>query len=210
MYMDDNTRRYYREQAENLAEMYDAANPSYLKQLMTLLPGGSWRILDVGCGTGRDMARLMAAGYDAVGVDSSAEMVEAGRLKYTVPDRALRVDSLPDLSSLGNEQFDAVLCAAVLQHIVDSDLPAAIRRLRSLITPGGCLVLSVPVAYPLAGPAVDHQGRLFHLRAPEQYVSFLEGLGLALITSYDEEDGLGRPERLWRVLVFRAGESRNL
>ena len=137
-------------------------------------------------------------------------MLAAGKRRYGLPDPVLTVDSLPELSSLDDRRFAVVLCAAVLQHIGDEALLDAVYRLRSLVAPGGFLVLSVPVEYPLQAPSIDHFGRHFRLRPPEQYTFFMERLGLKQFVSYDESDGLGRPDRKWRVLVYSAGEGSEL
>ena len=208
--MQDRTERYYRERAESLADEYDRADPTYLAQLMTLVSGRSARIVDVGCGTGRDVARLRTAGHEAIGVDQSAEMIATGRRRYALAESVLAVDRLPELSALKDRQFDAVLCAAVLQHVGEETLLDALYRLRSLVAPGGFLVLSIPEKYPLQSESIDQAGRLFCLRPPEQYSFFLERLGLTRIVSYDEPDSLGRPERTWRVMVFSAGAGSEL
>ena len=207
--MEPRTERFYRENADALADDYDRADPTYLAQVRTLA-GADARIVDVGCGTGRDVARLREAGLNAIGVDGSEEMVTAGTRRYGLPQSMLAVDTLPELATLGDRRFEVVLCAAVLQHISDETLMDALYRLRSLVAPGGFLVLSVPAEYPLHAASIDQSGRLFRLRPPQQYTFLLERLGLKQIVSYDESDGLGRPDRLWRVLVYSAGEGSEL
>ena len=203
--MEPRTEQFYSENADALADDYDRADPTYLAQVRTLA-GADARIVDVGCGTGRDVARLRQAGLNAIGVDGSEEMVTAGTRRYGLPQSVLAVDTLPDLETMGDRRFEVVLSAAVLQHIGDETLMDALYRLRSLVAPGGFLVLSVPAEYPLHAASIDQSGRLFRLRPPQQYTFLLERLGLKQIVSYDEADGLGRPDRLWRVLVYSAGE----
>ena len=72
--------------------------------LKRLIPGR--RVLVAACGTGGHLPALAQAGFDEAGIDSSAEMGEAARLKG-----AGRVEQMPleRCSGLGRS-FDAVLC----------------------------------------------------------------------------------------------------
>ncbi len=203
------THTFYAANAERLAEFYDGAEPTYLAHLRTLLRDAGDRVLDVGAGSGRDVGSLIASGHGAVGVDASPEMVAAGRRRYGLSETQLLVGSLPALSGI-TERFAAVLCAAVLQHLPDSQLLDALYRLRSLLLPGGFLVISVPVEYPVDGNSRDANGRLMIVRPPEQYQFFLERLGLRQILSYGQQDSLGREGIAWRVLLFTAGPSEDL
>ena len=50
-----------------------------ISQLRTLLPAPPPRVLDAACGIGRHSVRLAAAGYDVVGLDSSAFFLARAR-----------------------------------------------------------------------------------------------------------------------------------
>lgn len=228
----EGTAKYYRHNARELVRSYDPAcqagqsdvvHPLYLAHLKTLLPAPDRdapasptptpppTILDVGCGTGRDVAHLIQAGYNATGVDASAEMLAAGRDTYHLTTDHLREDSLPELAALTGTTFDAVICCAVLQHIPEEHILDALYRLRSLLRPGGFLILSVPVRYPgITDKDIDANGRLFVLRPPGhrppgQYTFFLERLGLTRIVSFENEDLLRRPGIMFQTMVFTAG-----
>ena len=110
--MEPRTERFYSENADALADDYGRADPTYLAQVRTLA-GDDARIVDVECGTARDVARLREAGLNAIGVNQSAQMLAAGKRRCNLPDPALAVDSLPELSSLGDRRFEVVFCAAM-------------------------------------------------------------------------------------------------
>jgi ubiquinone/menaquinone biosynthesis C-methylase UbiE len=102
------------------------------------------RVLDIGCGNARDIARIAACGGHVIGVDISEGMVAAARqevermggneITLQVGD-ATRLD-FPDAS------FDKVLCSEVIEHIPDA--PQALREMHRVLKPGGTLVLSTP------------------------------------------------------------------
>jgi SAM-dependent methyltransferase len=101
----------------------------------------SARVIDYGCGYGRTLAELAAAGWrNALGVDFSDAMVERGRREH--PDLAIRrIDGLPIAEP--DASFDLAILFAVLTTIADEDTQSAVmRELRRLLRPGGWLCLS--------------------------------------------------------------------
>jgi SAM-dependent methyltransferase len=99
------------------------------------------RILDYGCGYGRTLSELAAAGWaNAVGVDFSAAMIEQGR--GVDPGLDLRhVESLPLAEPDGG--FDLAILFAVLNTIPgEADQLALMDELRRLIRPGGLIYVS--------------------------------------------------------------------
>jgi SAM-dependent methyltransferase len=99
------------------------------------------RILDYGCGYGRTLAELAAAGWtNAVGVDFSAAMIERGRAAEPALDLR-HVAGLPLAEPDG--AFEAVILFAVLTTIPDDgEQRALMAELRRLIRPGGLIYVS--------------------------------------------------------------------
>lgn len=92
-----------------------------------LSPRPDERILDLGCGDGRLTVKLVESGCAVVGVDASAEQVEAAR-QHGLDARTVDACRLPF-----DGEFDAVLSNAVLHWIKDADavLAGVFRSLRS-------------------------------------------------------------------------------
>jgi SAM-dependent methyltransferase len=88
--------------------------------LQLLAPGPGEMILDVGCGDGLLTARIAAAGASVIGLDSSAEMVEAARARGV--DAFVADAEAMDLERFG--QFDAVFSNAALHWMLDPDAVA--------------------------------------------------------------------------------------
>jgi SAM-dependent methyltransferase len=108
--------------------------------------GAIRRVLDLGCGTGRHTAELVARGYEVVGVDRSAEMLQKA------PQIARARFELGDITTLRlNETFDVVLIMfAVLGYLTDNaEVEAALTTARCHLRAGGLLVADV-----WYGPAV--------------------------------------------------------
>jgi len=113
--------------------------------------------VDIGCGSGREVAWLNANGYPAVGYDASAGLLEAARTQY--PGLSFRRALLPELVGLADGAFDNVVCETVIMHLPPEQIGAAVRRLVSLLRPGGTLYLSWRVT-PDADQR-DGRGRLY-------------------------------------------------
>lgn len=118
------------------------------------LPDGA-RILDAGCGSGRNMELLDAYGVVS-GLEPSQDGVDAARARGVGEVfRGSLLEPLP----FGDATFDLAVCLDVLEHL--SEDGAALRELRRVVKPGGRLVLTVP-AYPLLWS--DHDVLAHHHR----------------------------------------------
>jgi SAM-dependent methyltransferase len=100
------------------------------------LPAGA-RILDAGCGSGRNMVELARLGT-ATGVELSETSVELARERGVGEVIAGSVLEMP----FAEDSFDLAVSLDVIEHLQD-DL-AALREFRRVIAPGGALLVTVP------------------------------------------------------------------
>jgi SAM-dependent methyltransferase len=115
-----------------------------LKTFTDRLPAGAperRRVLDLGCGPGRDLEFLEQLGCRTVGLDLSSGMLAQARLR--VPRTPLvQADARHAPFAAGN--FEGVWACASLLHLARSQLPAALREVRRLLhRPGGVLYLAL-------------------------------------------------------------------
>jgi len=110
------------------------------------LPGEP-RILDAGCGSGRNLVELAAFG-SAVGLEPSARGAEVARARGVGEVVEAEIATMP----FDDSSFDLIACLDVLEHIED-DL-GALRALRRVARPRGVLLITVP-AYPRLWSAHD-------------------------------------------------------
>ena len=97
-------------------------------------PQAGERVLDLGCGTGQLSAQIAAAGAEVVGIDVSAEMVEAAREQF--PDLSFVVGDARDFSFA--EPFDAVFSNAALHWVKPPE--AALACIAACLGPAGRFV----------------------------------------------------------------------
>jgi SAM-dependent methyltransferase len=91
-------------------------------------------VLDVGAAAGFLMQGMSAAGFATVGLEPNNMMAEHGRSQLGLD---LRTGTLEDTEI--SEQFDAVTMIQVMAHFVDP--VEALKKVRSLTTPGGLLLV---------------------------------------------------------------------
>jgi SAM-dependent methyltransferase len=143
---------------------YDAEAPEYvasgkdgvsrwLPQFIDMLPVGA-RVLELGCGGGRDAEAMLLHGLDVEPTDGSAAIAAKAQQRLGRPVRVMRFD---ELSSV--EAYDAVWASASLLHVPLGKLPAVLGRVFRSLRPGGLHFAS----YKAAGtPGRDHAGRYFN------------------------------------------------
>jgi tellurite methyltransferase len=111
--------------------------PSDLARDATELTGHQARVLDLGCGEGRDSVFLAEQGHEVVGVDVALDGLRKGQL--LAEDRGVRVrwvcTALPDLPARG--PFDLVYSCGSIHYVARGDRGALFARLRGLTRPGG-------------------------------------------------------------------------
>ena len=117
------------------------------------------RVLDAGCGTGRNLVDLAARG-PAVGIDVSLRALGFAKRRGTAPLVCASVEALPFRAAT----FQAALSRDVL-YMVPDDARAA-REIARVLAPKGTLALSAPAFDALAGAHDVAVGALRRYTAP--------------------------------------------
>jgi SAM-dependent methyltransferase len=120
---------------------------------LALLQGATGRLLDVGCATGSFVAAARAAGFDAYGIDISAEATRYGREVLGLP---LDVGDLYK-RNYPTGTFDLVTFWATLEHLADPN--QFLSEASRLLVQGGRLALSVPNYASLTQRILGQQDR---------------------------------------------------
>ncbi|MEU4201718.1 class I SAM-dependent methyltransferase [Streptomyces sp. NPDC039022] len=189
---------YYAQAAEALAERYESVRfETVHRDFLPLLPTAPARVADIGAGTGRDAAALATLGHEVLAVEPVPELRRVARRLHPSPSIHWLADSLPDLARLEGEagSFDLVLLSAVWMHLEEPDRPAAMRRLHTLLAPGGRLLISLRHGPPPA------DRRMYDIPAPET-VTLATHHGLRPLRKTTGTDHLGRDAVHWSSLAF--------
>ncbi len=197
--MDRDTLAAYDAGAAGFAkDWHDQPAPADLHALVKRFfrPG---RTADVGCGSGREVAFLAAAGFEAIGYDASDALLEQARLRY--PRLSFATAALPALAGVPDQSFDNVLCETVIMHLRRPQMLEAVRRMLAILKPGGILYLSWRVTE--GGDQRDPHGRLYSAFDSALIHEALDGAATLLLD--DEPVSASSGKKIHRIVARRNG-----
>ena len=105
-------------------------------EFVALLPADG-RVLDAGCGSGRDALAFHRRGFRVTAMEASESLAALARAHTGLPIEVMTFDDIA-----WREAFDGVWACASLLHVARAELPAAVGRLRDALVPGGVLWMS--------------------------------------------------------------------
>ena len=128
-YYDDNAERFFADTA------FVDMSAVRARFVAALPPGG--RVLDAGCGSGRDALAFRGLGFQVTAFDGSSRMVEMAQAHT-----GLKVLHMDFSQVAWVAAFDGIWSCASLLHVSRRELPAVMARLRDTLVPGGVWELS--------------------------------------------------------------------
>jgi SAM-dependent methyltransferase len=168
-------------------------NIDALLQYIEELP--PFKILDFGCGPGRDLRTLTDRGHTAVGLEGSAEFVAMAREHgHQVWKQNFLELELPD------DEFDGIFANASLFHVPSQELPRILRELRITLKPGGVLFSSNPHGNNEEG---WNRGRYGAYHDFHTWQKFMLDAGFIELNHYYRPTGFPRDQQPWLATLWR-------
>lgn len=155
------------------------------------------KILDLGCGPGRDLATFSSMGHSPVGLDGSQAFCEMAREHARCP--VLHQDFLS--LELPHAEFDGIFANASLFHVPTQELPRVLAALRDSLKKDGVLFSSNPRGNNSEGWNGQRFGAYHDLST---WRSFMKAAEFEEIEHYYRPQGLPRDQQPWLAGTWRA------
>jgi len=164
--------------------------------LQSLHGPGPFRILDFGCGPGRDLKVFRDLGHEAIGLEGAERFVELAR-SYSgceVWQQDFLHLELPD------EYFDGIFANASLFHVPSQELTRVLKELWATLKSDGVLFSSNPRGDNEEGWNAQRYGCYYNWGQWRQMVT---AAGFVEISHYYRPPGLPREQQPWLASLWR-------
>jgi SAM-dependent methyltransferase len=182
------------------APVYAASGPGGASRdlagfLDRLAPGA--RILELGCGGGRDAEAMLARGFDVDPTDGTAALAAKAAARLGRPVRVLRFALLDAV-----EAYDAVWAHASLLHVPRAALPEVLAAIHRALRPGGLHFASYKTGEP---EGRDSFGRYFNYLSRVELAEAYARSGPWEVLATEERQGRGYEGgvSLWIAMTLR-------
>jgi tellurite methyltransferase len=156
--------------ASTLQEQFGPIDIYLFDQLLKGRISPGMRILDTGCGSGRNLVYLLREGYEVYAADSDPHAVEsvrslARRLAPTLPESNFRVEAVEQMS-FPDACADVALSSAVLHFARDdAHFESMLRGAWRVLKPGGLFFCRLGSSIGMESQVEHIQGRRY--RSPD-------------------------------------------
>ena len=197
--MQDPTAAWYDTHAQAYAAQADNLNMSHLlKPFLAALPA-TGTILDIGCGSGRDLDALHQAGRRVLGWEPCANLANIARAR----GHDVAPYGYADLPLHAPKNLAGIWSCASLLHLPLIQWPATLTHLRASLRPGGVLLVSIKDG---CGTWTDAQGRVFHGTDADTFRSLFSTMPHQALAFSQQRTSSTRPNttQLWNTMMLQA------
>ena len=192
--MDKTTIDYYNQNADTFAEQtvavdFQKTQDRFLKSLR-----GS-KILDFGCGSGRDAKYFFDLGYEVSAIDGSEELCKIARTYSGIDVKHMYFQDLDE-----QEAYDGIWACSSILHLAKNELKDVLAKMRRALKPGGIIYTS----FKYGEFEGQRNGRYFTDFTLETFRDFMKDIpGLSMDEYWITGDVRpGRGEEKWLNLIL--------
>ena len=198
---EEKTLNYYDQHAREWAEKHHGFDETsfwkpWMEKLQKYLPSG--KLIEIGSGTGKDAANLVALGFDYVGTDASQGLLELARQRN--PEIAFKKVRIQDLTEMFEEDmFDGFWSAATLLHIPKNEIDLALSNIHNVVKHDGFGFISVKEG---TEEKEDENGRFYAYYTMEEFSNTLSSNSFEI----KETETVTSPDgTVWLLYIVRIG-----
>lgn len=187
---------YYNANAQKYFDTTVGADMSKQYDLFLKYVRENGRILDFGCGSGRDSFSFKKMGYKVDAIDGSEELCKLARERVGVNAQCMNF-----LDFEAHEEYDGIWACATLLHLKKPELIDVLSRLRDGLVYDGCLYTSLKNG---TGEEVTPEGRYYLYLPKEEFLDLSSDAGLQMV-DYSASKSTCNPNetRFWNSYVLK-------
>ena len=187
---------YYQKHFQTYHQRTFSIDPSsFLEPLRKRLEPGC-TLLDIGCGSGRDMLWFKNLGFDVSGFERSVGLAELARQNSGC--KVIEGDF--EVFDFQNSPSDAVLLAGSLVHVPHEKLLPVFERVTAGLKPGGKVLVSLKQG---KGTGTDELGRIFYFWQEKELEDLFQRLGFAVLARSTQVSKVNEKD-VWLTYVLQA------
>ena len=194
----DTTIQYYEEHAEEFAANTLGADMASIRSRFLAYLSTGCRILDFGCGTGRDAKAFLDLGYEVTAIDGSEALCQIARSLTGLPVQCL---DFRCFTPVEGEGYEGVWACASLLHLQKDELLPVMKVLSQALIPGGAFYVS----FKYGTFEGERNGRHFTDFTPEDFSEFLKSIPELSVAEYWVTGDVrpGRGDERWLNIVLQ-------
>ena len=165
-YYNENAKKYFDKTINvDMRKQYEM----FLKYIKN---GG--KILDFGCGSGRDSLYFHNLGYEVYPIDGSIEMCKLAHQYTSLPVKCINFNELSDI-----DFYDGIWACSTILHVPRKELLSVLIKLRDSLKQDGYMYTSFTDGYDKEENKED--GRYFNDLSKDKFISLSSDAGFEII-----------------------------
>lgn len=152
-----------------------------LSKFASILPGS--KVLDAGCGCGRDVDYMKEDSLDAIGIDLSKEIIKEAKKKY--PKSKFKLMDFRKMS-FKKESFDGIWSMAGLIHTNRKEMPKVLKEFSRVLKKNGIIYLAVVEGEgeeEIRKEKYENEPRIYVYFKQDEIEKYLEKAGFQVLDS---------------------------
>lgn len=197
--MNDKTLDYYNQNANTFFEGTVSVNFKEVQdKFLKVLPGK--RILDFGCGSGRDTKYFLDNGYDVIAIDGSIELCKKASEYTGIEVKHMLFQELND-----KDTYDGIWACSSILHLNKEELKPVLLKMIDALKKHGIIYTS----FKYGNFEGERNGRYFSNFTIESFKEYVQDISTIQIEEYwlSGDVRKGREDEQWLNLILRKTNS---